>query len=162
MEKKYTRPTRDEYFMEITKTIGKRATCDENRNGCSITKNNRLLVTWYVWSPIGFPHCDDIWHQFKQMTHEDGSVTNHCMRTIHAEQNAICQAAKNGISIEWATLYCEKTPCRTCAMLIISCGIRRVVAEKKYHAWAESETMFKEAGVELIYFDNSVEQYDKQ
>jgi len=108
------------------------------------------------------PHCDEIGHQFKQTTHEDGKVTNHCVRTVHAEQNAICQAAKIGVAIDGATLYCKMTPCRTCAMLIISSGIKRVVAEKKYHAGAESEVMFKEAGIQLEYFDDSIEQYENQ
>jgi dCMP deaminase len=84
------------------------------------------------------------------------------MRTVHAEQNAICQAAKLGISLNEATLYCKMTPCRTCAMLIINCGIRRVVCEKKYHAGAESEEMIQIAGVELEFFEDTVEQYDKQ
>ncbi len=158
----YVRPTWDEYFMEVAKTIAKRATCDRGRSGCVIAKNNRLLVTWYVGSPPGMPHCDEVGHQFKQVTHEDWSVTNHCMRTVHAEQNAICQAARFGISLEWATLYCKMTPCRTCAMLIISCGIKKVVCEKKYHAWAESEEMFKTVWIELSYFDENVENYDKQ
>jgi dCMP deaminase len=96
------------------------------------------------------------------MTHEDGSVTNHCVRTVHAEQNAICQAAKIGVAVDGSTLYCKMTPCRTCAMLIISTGIKRVVAEKKYHAGGESETMFKEAGIELTYFDDSIEKYENQ
>ncbi|WP_024470607.1 deoxycytidylate deaminase, partial [Treponema pedis] len=86
-----------------------------------------------VGAPTGLPHCDDVGHQLKKVQHEDGSVTQHCVRTVHAEQNAICQAAKRGISIDGATLYCKMTPCRTCAMLIINCGIVRVVAEKRYH-----------------------------
>lgn len=159
---KYIRPTRDEYFMEIARTIGKRATCDRGRGGCVIAKNKQILCTGYVWSLPWTPHCDEVGHQFKQTTHEDGSVTNHCMRTVHAEQNAICQAAKLGISLEWATLYCKMTPCRTNAMLIISCGIKRVVAEKKYHVGSDTETMFDEAGIELTYFDESIEQYEKQ
>lgn len=161
-EEKYIRPTRDEYFMEVARTVAKRATCDRGRSGCVIAKNKQILCTGYVWSPPGLPHCDEIGHQFKQMTHEDGSVTNHCVRTVHAEQNAICQAAKLGVWIEWATLYCKMTPCRTCAMLIISCGIKNVVAEKKYHAWWESEIMFKDAGVELTYFEETIEHYEKQ
>lgn len=161
-EEKYIRPTRDEYFMEVARTVAKRATCDRGRSGCVIAKNKQILCTGYVGSPPGLPHCDEVGHQFKQMTHEDGSVTNHCVRTVHAEQNAICQAARLGISIEWATLYCKMTPCRTCAMLIISCGIKSVICEKKYHAWGESEIMFKEVGIELKYFDETVEQYAKQ
>ncbi|MDD3262940.1 MAG: cytidine/deoxycytidylate deaminase family protein [Candidatus Absconditabacteria bacterium] len=158
----YVRPTWDEYFMEVSRSIAKRATCDRGRSGCVVAKNNRLLVTGYVGSPPGMPHCDEVGHQFKQLTHEDGSVTNHCVRTVHAEQNAICQAARYGISLDGATLYCKMTPCRTCAMLIISTGIKRVVCEKKYHAGAESEAMFKEVGIELNYFDENVESYDKQ
>lgn len=158
----YIRPSRDEYFIEVSKAIAKRATCDRGRSGCVIASGKQLLVTWYVWSPVGLPHCDDAGHQFKQTTHEDGKVTQHCVRTVHAEQNAICQAAKLWIAINGATLYCKMTPCRTCAMLIINCGIKRVVCEKKYHAGGESEEMFKQAGIELEFFDESVEKYEKQ
>jgi dCMP deaminase len=98
----------------------------------------------------------------KKMIHEDDSITQHCVRTVHAEQNAICQAAKLGISLMGATLYCRMTPCRICAMLIINCGIVRVVCEKKYHDGAESEEMFKVAGVVLEYVNNEVMKYDKQ
>lgn len=159
---KYVRPSRDEYFMEVAKTIAKRATCDRWRSWCVIARDKQLLVTGYVWSPNGLPHCDEVWHQFKQTTHEDGHTTNHCVRTVHAEQNAICQAAKLGVAIKDATLYCKMTPCRTCAMLIISCGITRVVCEKRYHAGSESEEMFRQVGIELNYFDESIEQYKNQ
>jgi dCMP deaminase len=84
------------------------------------------------------------------------------VRTVHAEQNAICQAAKMGVALNGATLYCKMTPCRTCAMLLINCGIKRVVCEKKYHAGSESEEMFKEVGVELNFFDEEIEHYEKQ
>ncbi|MGI6319523.1 MAG: deoxycytidylate deaminase [Bacteroidales bacterium] len=159
---KYVRPTWDEYFMEIANTVAKRATCDRGRSGCVIARGKQLLVSGYVGSPTGLPHCDDVGHQFKKTVHEDGSVTNHCVRTVHAEQNAICQAAKLGIALEGATLYCRMTPCRTCAMLIINCGITRVVCEKKYHAGSESEAMFAEAGVKLEFFENEVLKYENQ
>lgn len=158
----YVRPSWDEYFMEIAKTIAKRATCDRGRSGCVIAKDKQLLVTGYVGSPKGLPHCDDVGHQFKKMLHEDGKITNHCVRTVHAEQNAICQAAKLGVSIKDATLYCKMTPCRVCAMLIINSGIKRVICEKKYHAGAESEEMFKTAGIELEFFEDEIEQYKNQ
>lgn len=153
MEETYIRPSRDEYFMELARTVAKRATCDRGRNWCVIAKNKQILTTGYVWSPPGLPHCDEVGHQFKQMTHEDGNVTNHCVRIIHAEQNAICQAAKLGVSIEWATLYCHTTPCRTCAMLIISCWIQKVVCEKKQEEEKETENMFKDVWIELHYFE---------
>ncbi|NVO03938.1 MAG: cell division protein DedD [Bacteroidetes bacterium] len=158
----YVRPSWDEYFMDIAQTVSKRATCDRGRSGCVIAKGKQLLVTGYVGSPIGMAHCDEIGHQMKQMVHEDGKVTNHCVRTVHAEQNAICQAAKLGISIEGATLYCRMTPCRVCAMLIINCGITKVVCEKKYHSGGESEEMFALAGVKIEYFKDEIQQYENQ
>ena len=147
--------------MEICDTVAKRATCDRGRSGCVIAKENRILVTGYVGSPAGLPHCDEVGHQMKKMIHEDGSVTQHCVRTVHAEQNAICQAAKNGISIEGATLYCRMTPCRTCAMLIINCGIGRVVCQRKYHDSTDSLAMFAQAGVEIVHLLDEVQQYEK-
>ena len=161
-EQKYIRPSWEQYFKEIAHTVSKRATCDRGRIGCVIVRNRQILVTGYVGSPIGLPHCDEVGHQMKQTVHEDGHVTNHCVRTVHAEQNAICQAAKLGISLQDSTLYCRMTPCRVCAMLIINCGITRVVCEKKYHAGAESEEMFKMAGVSLEYFSEELMKYDNQ
>lgn len=147
--------------MEIMDTVSKRATCNRGRSGCVIAKDNRVLVTGYVGSPVGLPHCDDVGHQMKKVIHvdEDNQVTEHCVRTVHAEQNAICQAAKKGISIEGATLYCRMTPCRVCAMLIINCGITRVVCQRKYHAGSESEAMMREAGISVEYFIDEVQQY---
>jgi dCMP deaminase len=161
-KKGYTRPTWDEYFMEVCRAIAKRATCDRGRSGCVIARDNQILVTGYVGSPMGLPHCDEVGHQFKKMQHEDGTVTQHCVRTVHAEQNAICQAARRGISIDGATLYCKMTPCRTCAMLIINCGIKRVVAEKRYHDADDTIAMFKQAGIKLEHVIDEVQQYDKQ
>jgi dCMP deaminase len=161
-ESAHQRPTWDEYFMEVAHTIAKRASCDRGRSGCVIARDKQILVTGYVGSPRGLPHCDEVGHLFKQVTHEDGHVTQHCMRTVHAEQNAICQAARMGIALEGASLYCRMTPCRTCAMLIINCGIVKVVCEWKYHAGAETEQMFKDAGITLHYIHDEVLQYDKQ
>jgi dCMP deaminase len=158
----HTRPSWDEYFMGIADVVAKRATCDRGRSGCVIARNKQILVTGYVGSPKGLPHCDDVGHFFKKVIHEDGHTTQHCVRTVHAEQNAIAQAARLGIALEGATLYCRMTPCRTCAMMIINCGIERVVCEKKYHAGAESEEMFELAGVKLEYFEEEVLKYDKQ
>jgi len=159
MEARYLRPSWDEYFMEIAHTVSKRATCDRGRSGCVIVKEKQILVSGYVGSPNGLPHCDDVGHQMKKILHEDGSISEHCVRTVHAEQNAICQAAKRGIALDGSTLYCRMTPCRVCAMLIINCGIKRVVCEKKYHAGVESEEMFAKAGVELEFFSKEILMY---
>ena len=158
----YIRPTWDTYFMEVCDAIAKRATCNRGRSGCVIAKDNQILVTGYVGAPAGLPHCDEEGHQLKQLIHEDGKITTHCVRTVHAEQNAICQAAKRGIAIADATLYCHMTPCRTCAMLIINCGITRVVCQKRYHDPKDSEEMFNKAGIILEYISYETETYNKQ
>jgi len=158
-EDKYERPSWDDYFMEVANTISKRATCDRGRSGCVIAKDRRLIVTGYVGSPMGFAHCDEAGHEIKRVTHEDGTVTQHCMRTVHAEQNAICQSAKLGVSIDGATIYTRMTPCRTCTMLLINCGIKRVVCERKYKNAAESEAMLAEAGVSISYKHDEVQSY---
>lgn len=158
----YIRPTWDEYFMEVARTIAKRATCDRGRSGCVIARDKQLLVTGYVGSPVGLKHCDDVGHLMKKVIHDDDTISQHCMRTVHAEQNAICQAAKLGVALDGATVYCKMTPCRTCAMLIINCGIKRVVCEKKYHRGAESEQMFKDAGVKLEFFEEEFVKYKNQ
>lgn len=158
----YVRPSWDDYFMEVADAISKRATCDRGRSGCVVAKDRQILVTGYVGSPQGLPHCDEVGHELKKLIHEDGHTTQHCVRTVHAEQNAVCQAAKRGISIEGATLYCRMTPCRTCAMLLINCGIVRVVCERRYHAAAESEELFRQAWIALEYKHEEVQQYENQ
>ena len=153
------RPSWDDYFMEVANAISKRATCDRGRSGCVIARDRQLIVSGYVGSPVGFPHCDEAGHQIKKVTHENGEISEHCMRTVHAEQNAICQAARLGVSISGATLYTRMTPCRTCAMLLINCGIRRIVCERRYQRGGESEAMFAQAGVELVYMFDEVQSY---
>ncbi len=158
----YQRPSWDDYFMEVADAISKRATCDRGRSGCVIARDRQILVTGYVGSPQGLPHCDEAGHEMRKVVHEDGRVSLHCVRTVHAEQNAICQAAKRGIGIEGATLYCRMTPCRTCAMLLINCGIKRVVCERRYHAALESEELFAQAAIPFEYKYDEIEEYANQ
>ena len=127
-----------------------------------MARDRQILVTGYVGSPQGLPHCDEVGHQMREVIHEDGHKSHHCVRTVHAEKNAICQAAKRGIAIVGATLYCRMTPCRTCAMLLINCGIVRVVCEKRYHAGGESEELFRRAGIKLEYRFDEIEEYENQ
>ncbi len=162
IEGKEKRPSWDEYFMEICRAVAKRATCDRGKSGCVIVKDKRLLVTGYVGSPIGVPHCDEVGHQMKTVVHEDGTRTQHCVRTTHAEQNAICQAAMVGISIEGGIIYCKMTPCSTCAKIIINAGIKKVICEKKYHAGKESEELFSQAGMEIEFLEDKIEKYNNQ
>lgn len=158
---KDTRPSWDDYFLDLADAVSRRATCDRGRSGCVIVRDKRILVTGYVGSPAGFPHCDEVGHEIKKIVEEDGRVSEHCVRTVHAEQNAICQAAKLGISIDGATVYCRMTPCRTCAMLLINCGVKRVYCEKKYQSGQESEDMFKKIGIKVEYKFDEVQEYPK-
>jgi dCMP deaminase len=159
---KHVRPSWDEYFMELARVVALRGTCDRGRASCVIVRGKHPLTMGYAGAPTGMPHCDEVGHQLKKTIHEDGHITEHCVRTIHAEQNAILQAAKLGIAVEGATLYCNMTPCRVCAMLIIGAGIKRVVAAKKYHAGQESEEMFRVAKVKLEYLSEEMEEYPKK
>jgi dCMP deaminase len=120
------------------------------------------MTTGYVGAPAGLPHCDEAGHDMRKVFDANGTVTQHCVRTLHAEQNAIIQAARFGIPLEGTTLFCKMTPCRTCAMMIINAGIKRVVCEKRYHADTDTIEMFKQAGIELTIMNNEFEKYDKQ
>jgi dCMP deaminase len=158
----YKRPSWDDYFMNIAKVIGQRGSCERGRTGCVIVKNNRILATGYVGSPPGLPHCDEIGHLYQKVIHADGKVSQHCIRTIHGEQNAIAVAAKHGISIEGATIYMKLAPCIHCAKLVIAAGIKRVVCEKLYHAGDLSIKMFKEAGIKVNLLKKELEKYENQ
>ena len=157
---KQQRSSWDEYFMKITEAVGERGTCNRGRSGCVVVKDNRILTTGYVGSPSGMPHCDEVGHEMQMVTHANGKESNHCIRTAHAEQNAIAQAAKYGVTIDGATLYCKMTPCYTCAKIIINSGVTRVVAEKDYHAGGRSRQMLKEADISLEIIDDTVERYE--
>lgn len=156
------RPNWDEYFLEIMRTVGKRATCDRGRSGAIIVKDKQILTTGYVGAPAGLDHCDEVGHLFENRLNADGTTTTHCIRTTHAEQNAIVQAAKHGISINGATIYCTMVPCRDCTKSIISVGIKRVVAEKMYQKGDLSIEWFKQAGVKLDIISKEVQQYPNE
>ncbi|MFQ6010504.1 MAG: cytidine/deoxycytidylate deaminase family protein [Candidatus Aenigmatarchaeota archaeon] len=158
----YKRPNWDEYFLNLAKEVGKRGTCDRGRNGAVIVKNKRILTTGYVGAPVGMPHCDEVGHLMHEVINSDGSISKHCVRTAHSEQNAILQAALHGVSTNGATLYCKFEPCFICAKMIINAGIKRVVCEKRYHRGQLTRQFFKEAGVELVAVNEEVEQYDDQ
>lgn len=162
---KYIRPTWSEYYFEVMYAISKRATCGRGRSGCVITKDKHIISTGYVGAPIGFPSCDDIGHVIQEVIESDGSIGEHCIRTVHAEQNAICQAAKQGIAVEGAELYCSMTPCRTCAMLIIQCGIKKVHCISHYpHKDIEENTLylFNYAGIEITFENNKEQEYEQE
>ena len=148
--------------MKIVYTVAERATCDRGMNGCVIARDKRILSTGYVGAAAGLAHCDEVGHQMKTVVHEDGSESRHCVRTCHAEENAIVHAAKVGVPIDGATLYTKMCPCYSCAKMIVNSGIKRVVADKDYHASCESKKLFEEAGVELVVNHSEAECYEDQ
>jgi len=162
MQEVHKRPSWDEYFLGIAKIVGTRGTCDRGRFGCVIVRDKRILSTGYTGSPPGVAHCDDVGHEMHTVTNEDGTQSKHCIRTTHNEQNAIVQAARSGTALLGSTLYCLMTPCYTCAKLIITAGIVRVVSEKDYHASKRTKEIFKEAGVTLEILNNEVQKYENQ
>lgn len=156
----YIRPSWDEYFIELSRMVAKRGTCDRARSGCIVIKDKRVIATGYVGSPPGLAHCDDEGHLMHEVVNVDGSISKHCVRTIHAEQNAICQAAKYGISLDGATIYVKMEPCYVCARMIVAVGIKRVVCEKKYHGAKLTRDLFKQAGVQLDVLEDKMEIYE--
>jgi dCMP deaminase len=159
MPEAYKRPSWDEYFLKITEMVASRGSCDRGRTGCVITRDRRIVSTGYVGAPSGLPHCDEVGHEIHTVTHEDGTQTEHCIRTAHAEQNAICEAARMGIALEGGTLYCKMAPCYACAKMIINAGIKRVVCAQDYHASARSKEVFKQAGIEFSLVSKDIPTY---
>jgi len=113
----------DEYFLEIAFTAATRATCDRRHVGALLVRDRTILSTGYNGSVRGLPHCDEVGHLLEG---------DHCVRTIHAEANAIVQAAKNGVAIDGATCYCTASPCWSCFRLLANAGIRRIVFAEPY------------------------------
>jgi len=156
---KLSKPSWDEYFLHLTEAVGSRSSCDRGRTGCIITRDHRILSTGYSGAPKGLPHCDDVGHEMHKVTHADGTETEHCIRTTHAEQNAIAVAARFGISLDGGTLYCHMTPCYTCAKMVINAGIKNVIVLKDYLAGKRSKEIFKDAKIQLTIKTKEMERY---
>ena len=151
MSQKKNRPSWQTYFMDITFLVSKRSTCIRRAVGAIIVKDKRILSTGYNGAPTGIKHCCDIGCLREELNVPSGEKHELC-RGIHAEQNAIIQAAYHGVSIKDATLFCTNMPCSICAKMIINAGIKRIYYHSGY-ADVISKEMLKEAGIELIQFD---------
>jgi dCMP deaminase len=142
------------YFFGIVDAVSQRATCDRGKCATIIVAEKRILSTGYVGAPAGLAHCDDVGHQIRKVLHLDGVQREHCVRTIHAEANAIIQAAKFGVSTRGAVIYTSMFPCYDCAKLIVSAGIRHVYAAHDYQASIEAKNVILGAGVTYdVYAD---------
>lgn len=155
----YERPSWDEYFMQIAELVGSRGTCDRGRAGTVIVRDKRILTTGYVGAPSGVRDCDEVGHELHTVINQDGTKSQHCIRTTHSEQNAIVQGARVGVSLVGGTLYTHMMPCYTCTKMIINAGIVRVVAGKDYHGTKRSKEVFKEAGIAVELLSDEVETY---
>jgi dCMP deaminase len=126
------RPSWDQYFLTITRQVAERSTCLRAKVGAVIVRDKNILATGYNGSPAGLPHCLDVGCLIYRTVTPNGETEENCFRTIHAEINAITQAAKNGAAIRGAHVYITHSPCIHCFKVLINTGVERVVFEKEY------------------------------
>ena len=137
--RKQPRPTWDEYFLKLAMLASERATCPRMHCGCVLVKDNHVLATGYNGSLPGLPHCEEVGCMIEN---------NHCIRTNHAEVNAIIQATAMGHNLQGASAYITNMACTTCAKLLIGAGVKRVLVFSDFHDTRATE-FFKEAGVKM-------------
>ena len=148
--KECTRPSWDEYFMDITKVVATRSTCLRRQIGAVIVKDQRLLATGYNGAPCGLLHCGDVGCIRADKQVPSGERQELC-RGLHAEQSAVVQAAMYGVSIRDATIYSTHQPCSSCTKIIINAGIKRIVYQYSYPDKL-AEQLIAEAGIEYVCF----------
>ncbi|MFO7446562.1 MAG: cytidine/deoxycytidylate deaminase family protein [Ignavibacteriaceae bacterium] len=137
---KNKRPSWDEYFLKLAMLASERATCPRMHCGCVLVKDRFVLATGYNGSLPGHPHCEDVGCLV---------VDNHCVRTNHAEINALVQAAVHGISVKGATAYITNMSCTTCAKALIAAGIVRVVVFSDFHDTLATQ-FFAQSGIAVV------------
>jgi dCMP deaminase len=141
------RPSNDEYFMEMAQLVSSRSTCLRRRVGAVIVKEKRVLSTGYNGSPKGTKHCEELGCIRVQMNVPSGTRHELC-RGVHAEQNAVTQAAYFGVSVDGATIYTTTYPCSMCAKILINAGIREIVYSEGYSDDLSKE-LLGEAGIKI-------------
>ena len=146
------RPSWDAYFMNITTLVAQRSTCTRRAVGAIIVKDKRILSTGYNGAPTGIRHCLEVGCLRESLQVPSGERHELC-RGIHAEQNAIIQAAYHGVSVKGALLYCTNQPCAICAKMIINAGIKKIYYQSGYTD-ALAQEMLTEAGIDLIKHDD--------
>ena len=144
------RPSWDEYFMQIAFTVAQRSTCDRAHVGCVLVRERRILTTGYNGAPAGLPHCLDVGCLVYKSQTPSGEWEENCFRTIHAEINAIAQAARHGVAIRDAAIYITHTPCIHCFKVLINTGITRVCYEKPYKLDTIAELRHYAPQLELV------------
>jgi dCMP deaminase len=152
----HDRPGVDQYFMDMTHLVKVRGTCPRRRVGAVIVKDKRVLTTGYNGAPRNFPHPVDVGCLRDELQIPHGMLADICP-CLHAEQNAIIQAATTGVSIDGGDLYCTTQPCTQCSRMVANCGIRRVVFEEEYPD-PLATGILTTAGVQLWKWDPSTHQ----
>ncbi|MHB8126335.1 MAG: deoxycytidylate deaminase [Desulfitobacteriaceae bacterium] len=147
---KIERPSWDSYFMQIAQVVASRSTCLRRQVGAVIVKDRQILSTGYNGSPTGLRHCGELGCLRQSLEIPPGERTEIC-RAVHAEQNALLQAARHGVAIEGADMYTSVQPCVLCTKMIINTGIRRVIYAKPYPDLMAMD-LAKESGLDFINF----------
>lgn len=150
-----TRPSWDEYFMELAFVVSKRSTCLSRHVGAVIVKDKRIMTTGYNGAPSGIESCLERGYCIRREQGCNSGTNLEICRGSHAEENAIVQAAKFGISLSGGTVYCTHQPCLICSKMIINAGIRRVVFKGSYPHEMSLE-MFRDVKIELFHFDKEI------
>lgn len=143
------RPSWDSYFMELARVVRGRSTCLRRQVGAVIVKDRQILSTGYNGSPSGLKHCAEVGCLRESLAIPSGERHEMC-RAVHAEQNALIQAAKHGVAIDGADVYTTVQPCVLCTKMLINAGIKRVVYEISYPDKL-ALAMAEEAGLELVH-----------
>lgn len=147
------RPSWDEYFMDMAALTARRSTCLRRQVGAVIVKDRHIIATGYNGAPRGVPHCEEKGGCLRQQLNVPSGERHELCRALHAEQNAIIQAATLGQSIEGGTIYVTNQPCVICAKMIINAGIRRIVVKEGYPDELAVEIL-KEAGLSIVMLDD--------
>jgi len=156
MAKTENRPAWDTYFMNITNLVAERSTCLRRAVGAVLVKDKRILSTGYNGAPASLKHCSEVGCLREQLGVESGKMHELC-RGIHAEQNAIIQAAYHGVSVKGAAIYCTNQPCSICARMIINAGIVKIYYQSGY-ADSLAKDLLAEAQIELEQIESDDEE----
>lgn len=173
----FLRTSRLGYYLDVVRAVAMRGTCDRGRAGAIIVKEGRIISTGYAGAPTGLPHCDEAGHDllikdwgaeqsvnlnFLGTPTEYSRYTEHCIRTVHAEANAIIQAAKYGPPINASVIYCTMFPCFECAKMIVNAGIIEVISQHGYQTGEKSKELFDEVGIPYQSIDEEAINYSKK
>ena len=152
-KKKNSRPSWDEYFLQLADLVSSRGTCQRLKVGAILVKDRKIISTGYNGSPRKTPDCFD-----------EGCLMRggHCVRTVHAEENTVAQAAYHGVTTEGSTLYTNWLPCYECAKVLINAGIKRIVFRQIYRPDPETRKLLRQAKITLAHLDGKKKKKRKK